>query len=135
MADDEEDDPVVAEVDVYLAQALAENLYLFQYPIRPADITYDNVPHIGARIKPQQQKVEIELSINTNSANYYIPRGEQIAHDVDGSAPPSSSRETFFASDRMDKQVLTSSLATEDASCYTVGLLRNGMIRAFLLPI
>ncbi|KAK2564331.1 DNA-directed RNA polymerase III subunit RPC5 [Acropora cervicornis] len=28
--------------------------------------------------------------------------------------------------DRMDKQVLTSSLATEDASCYTVGLLRNG---------
>ena len=29
----------------------------------------------------------------------------------------------------MDKQVLTSSLATEDASCYTVGVLRNGMIR------
>lgn len=38
-------------VDVYFV------LYSLQYPIRPADITYDNVPHIGARIKPQQQKV------------------------------------------------------------------------------
>ncbi|KAJ7361996.1 DNA-directed RNA polymerase III subunit RPC5 [Desmophyllum pertusum] len=118
MADDEDDDPVVAEVDVYLAQTLANNLYLFQYPVRPADITYDNVPHIGARIKPEQQKVELELSINTSSANYYAPRGEQIAHDVDGPTPSSASEEkdSFFSSDKMDKQVLTSSLASEDVS-------------------
>ncbi|XP_068672211.1 DNA-directed RNA polymerase III subunit RPC5-like isoform X1 [Montipora foliosa] len=126
MADDEEDDPVVAEVDVYLAQALAENLYLFQYPIRPADITYDNIPHMGARIKPEQQKVEVELSINTNSSNYYVPRGEQIAHDVDASAPGLASGESFFTSNLMDKQVLTSSLAAEDVGCYTVGILRQG---------
>ncbi|XP_020608719.1 DNA-directed RNA polymerase III subunit RPC5-like [Orbicella faveolata] len=98
MAEDEEEDPVVAEVDVYLAQTLANKLYLFQYPVRPGDIPYDNIPHIGARIKPEQQKVELELSINTNSANYYAPRGEQIAHDVDGSTPSSASeqKDTFF---------------------------------------
>lgn len=33
------------------------NMFVLQYPVRPADITYDNIPHIGARIKPDQQKV------------------------------------------------------------------------------
>ena len=33
------------------------NQLVLQYPVRPADITYDNIPHIGARIKPDQQKV------------------------------------------------------------------------------
>lgn len=135
MVDDEEDDPVVAEVDVYLAQTLADNLYLFQYPVRPADLSYDNIPHIGARIKPEQKKVEVELSINTNSSNYYGPRGEQIAHDVDGSTPSSASeaKDSFFTSDKMDKQVLTSSLATQDVSRYTVGVLREGELH--LTPI
>lgn len=135
MAEDEEDDPVVAEVDVYLAQTLANKLYLFQYPVRPGDIPYDNIPHIGARIKPEQQKVELELSINTNSANYYAPRGEQIAHDVDGSTPSSASeqKDTFFTSDKMDKQVLTSSRASEDVSRYSVGILREGELH--LTPI
>ncbi|CAH3013932.1 unnamed protein product [Porites evermanni] len=135
MADEEDDDPVVAEVDVYLAQALANNLYLFQYPVRPATMTYDNVPHIGARIKPEQQKVEVELAINTSGANYYGPRGEQIAHDVDGLSSSSTSEEksSFFTSDKMDKQVLTSSLATEDANRYAVGVLRQGELH--LTPI
>ncbi|XP_066026636.1 DNA-directed RNA polymerase III subunit RPC5-like isoform X2 [Pocillopora verrucosa] len=135
MADDEDDDPVVAEVDVYLAQTLANNLYLFQYPVRPADITYDDIPHIGARIKPDQQKVELELSINTSSDNYYAPRGEQIAHDVDGSALSSASegKESFFSSDKMDKQVLSSSRASEDVSRYSVGILKGGELH--LTPV
>ena len=41
-------------------------------------------------------QVEVELSINTNSSNYYVPRGEQIAHDVEASAPGLSSGESFF---------------------------------------
>ena len=34
----------------------------------------------------------------------------------------------FKLSNLMDKQVLTSSLAAEDAGCYTVGILRQGKI-------
>ena len=34
----------------------------------------------------------------------------------------------FYLSDKMDKQVLTSSLATEDANRYAVGVLRQGRI-------
>ena len=29
-------------------------------------------------------QVELELGINTNSTNYYTPRGEQIAQQVSG---------------------------------------------------
>ena len=62
---DDDDDPVVKEIDMYLAKGLAEKLFLFQYPVRPSSATYDFTPHFGARIKPQQQKVELELGIDT----------------------------------------------------------------------
>ncbi|PFX18434.1 DNA-directed RNA polymerase III subunit RPC5 [Stylophora pistillata] len=80
-------------------------------------------------------KVELELSINTSSNNYYVPRGEQIAHDVDGSALSSGSegKESFFSSDKMDKQVLSSSRASEDVSRYSVGLLKEGELH--LTPV
>ena len=42
---------------MHLNEIVSFVLYLLQYPVRPADITYDNIPHIGARIKPEQQKV------------------------------------------------------------------------------
>lgn len=28
-----------------------------QYPVRPASMTYDDIPHLSAKIKPKQQKV------------------------------------------------------------------------------
>ena len=39
-------------------------MFVLQYPVRPADITYDNIPHIGARIKPDQQKVSEKVEKN-----------------------------------------------------------------------
>lgn len=35
---------------------------VFQYPIRPASMTYDDVTHLSAKIKPKQQKVGHHLS-------------------------------------------------------------------------
>ena len=32
-------------------------LFYFQYPVRPASLTYDNAPHLATRMKPVQQKV------------------------------------------------------------------------------
>uniref|UniRef100_A0A8C1SI16 Uncharacterized protein n=1 Tax=Cyprinus carpio TaxID=7962 RepID=A0A8C1SI16_CYPCA len=57
MASGDDDDPIIQEIDVYLARSLVEKLYLFQYPVRPASMSYDNVTHLAARIKPKQQKV------------------------------------------------------------------------------
>ena len=55
---DEEDDPVVQEVDVFLSKQLSDHLYLFQYPVRPVNMKYDDIPHLCARVKPVQQKVK-----------------------------------------------------------------------------
>ncbi|KAK3725000.1 hypothetical protein QZH41_017477, partial [Actinostola sp. cb2023] len=94
------------------------------YPVRPAEVPYDNVPHVGARIKQKQQKVEIELALNTRSKNYYEPRGEQIAIDVNGR--DSAEGEWYYESGKMDKQLLVSSRASVGASRYAMGILREG---------
>lgn len=37
------------------------DLFLFQYPVRPKFMTYDNVDLIGGRVKPEQKKVHCIL--------------------------------------------------------------------------
>uniref|UniRef100_A0A8C4R5V4 RNA polymerase III subunit E n=1 Tax=Eptatretus burgeri TaxID=7764 RepID=A0A8C4R5V4_EPTBU len=113
---------LLLQIDVYLAKSLAENLYLFQHPVRPATSPYDDVPHLSARIKPRQQKVELELAINVNSASYSQSKGEQIALNVDGT----SSEDATYSMKVMDKQVLVSTPAAVDVSRYAIGVFRKG---------
>ncbi|XP_017198006.1 DNA-directed RNA polymerase III subunit RPC5 isoform X4 [Oryctolagus cuniculus] len=119
----EEDDPVVQEIDVYLAKSLAEKLYLFQYPVRPASMTYDDIPHLSAKIKPKQQKVELEMAIDTLNPNYCRSKGEQIALNVDGACADETST---YSSKLMDKQTFCSSQTTTNTSRYAAALYRQG---------
>uniref|UniRef100_A0A7N5JL71 RNA polymerase III subunit E n=1 Tax=Ailuropoda melanoleuca TaxID=9646 RepID=A0A7N5JL71_AILME len=119
----EEDDPVVQEIDVYLAKSLAEKLYLFQYPVRPASMTYDDIPHLSAKIKPKQQKVELEMAIDTLNPNYCRSKGEQIALNVDGACADESST---YSSKLMDKQTFCSSQSTSNTARYAAALYRQG---------
>ncbi|XP_036772902.1 DNA-directed RNA polymerase III subunit RPC5 isoform X2 [Manis pentadactyla] len=119
----EEDDPVVQEIDVYLAKSLAERLYLFQYPVRPASMTYDDIPHLSAKIKPKQQKVELEMAIDTLNPNYCRSKGEQIALNVDGACADETST---YSSKLMDKQTFCSSQTTSNTSRYAAALYRQG---------
>ncbi|KAF6126501.1 RNA polymerase III subunit E [Phyllostomus discolor] len=119
----EEDDPVIQEIDVYLAKSLAEKLYLFQYPVRPASMTYDDIPHLSAKIKPKQQKVELEMAIDTLNPNYCRSKGEQIALNVDGACADETST---YSSKLMDKQTFSSSQTTSNTSRYAAALYRQG---------
>ncbi|XP_012320133.1 DNA-directed RNA polymerase III subunit RPC5 isoform X3 [Aotus nancymaae] len=119
----EEDDPVIQEIDVYLAKSLAEKLYLFQYPVRPASMTYDDIPHLSAKIKPKQQKVELEMAIDTLNPNYCRSKGEQIALNVDGACADETST---YSSKLMDKQTFCSSQTTSNTSRYAAALYRQG---------
>ncbi|CAJ0940751.1 unnamed protein product [Ranitomeya imitator] len=123
--ENEDDDPIIQELDVYLAKSLAEKLYLFQYPIRPSLMSYDGVPHLSARIKPKQQKVEIDMAINTISPNYCRSKGEQIALNVDGTCNDETST---YSSKLMDKQTFSSIQAAGGTSRYAVGFYRKGEI-------
>lgn len=126
----EEDDPVVQEIDVYLAKSLAEKLYLFQYPVRPASMTYDDIPHLSAKIKPKQQKVELEMAIDTLNPNYCRSKGEQIALNVDGACADETNT---YSSKLMDKQTFCSSQTTSNTSRYAAALYRQAAAQ-LLLP-
>ncbi|NWV66568.1 RPC5 polymerase, partial [Malurus elegans] len=119
----EEDDPIIQEIDVFLARSLLEKLYLFQYPIRPASMTYDDVTHLSAKIKPKQQKVELEMAIDTLNPNYCRSKGEQIALNVDGTCTDESST---YSSKLMDKQTFCSSQAASNVSRYAAAVYKKG---------
>ncbi|XP_076856174.1 DNA-directed RNA polymerase III subunit RPC5 isoform X1 [Brachyhypopomus gauderio] len=125
MASGEEDDPIIQEVEVFLAKSLVDKLYLFQYPVRPAIMTYDDVSHLSAKIKPKQQKVELEVSMDTLSPNYCRSKGEQIALNVDGTSLEDSST---YSIKMMDKQTFSSIQATTNTSRYAAAVFRKGQL-------
>lgn len=134
---EDEDDPVVHEIPVFLAQSLAKQLFLYQYPVRPCSMSYDSAQVISSKVKSKQQQVEITMALNTSSSNYDESKGEQIALNVDGCEAHNagdkarSKTKTDSANDsilnfpdgRMDRQVLTSTRAVRDTSRYAVGIL------------
>uniref|UniRef100_A0A8C1DLX6 Polymerase (RNA) III (DNA directed) polypeptide E n=1 Tax=Cyprinus carpio carpio TaxID=630221 RepID=A0A8C1DLX6_CYPCA len=122
MASGDDDDPIIQEIDVYLARSLVEKLYLFQYPVRPASMSYDNVTHLAARIKPKQQKVELEVAMDTMSPNYCRSKGEQIALNVDGT---SSEDPSVYSTKMMDKQAFSSIQATTNTSRYAAAVFHK----------
>ncbi|KAF3814203.1 hypothetical protein GH733_017819 [Mirounga leonina] len=86
-------------------------------------MTYDDIPHLSAKIKPKQQKVELEMAIDTLNPNYCRSKGEQIALNVDGACADESST---YSSKLMDKQTFCSSQSTSNTARYAAALYRQG---------
>jgi DNA-directed RNA polymerase-3 subunit RPC5 len=82
------------QIPVFVSQTLAKQLYIYQYPTRPAVSAYEENDIVKSCIKPQLQEVELELSIDTHSSNYDSGRGEQIAINADGISGSSKSSKT-----------------------------------------
>uniref|UniRef100_A0A023GC66 Putative rna polymerase c iii 37 kDa subunit n=1 Tax=Amblyomma triste TaxID=251400 RepID=A0A023GC66_AMBTT len=123
----DDDDTVVQEVDVYISKALAENLYILQYPQRSVGRSYNEEQCVSARVKPKQQKVELEFALNTSDPSYDSVAGRAILWtNADASGSRSGDQKPFFESSRMDKQILTSVKSSSPAENYAVGVLRPG---------
>ncbi|XP_061562533.1 DNA-directed RNA polymerase III subunit RPC5 isoform X1 [Phycodurus eques] len=123
MASGDDDDPIIEEIDVYLAKSLAEKLYLLQYPVRPSTMTYDDVNLLAAKIKPKQQRVELQMAMDTKSPNYCRSKGEQIALNVDGTGYEESNT---YSVKMMDNQTFSSIQATTNTSRYAAAIFRKG---------
>ncbi|KNC84592.1 hypothetical protein SARC_03189 [Sphaeroforma arctica JP610] len=134
---DDSDDPVVEEMDVFLSQTLADNMYIFQYPLRgelagPFDT--DN-QDITLRMKPKQEKVEMTVMLNTQSDSYNFAKALQIA---DLTATEKMSEEeraeaSHFPEDlKMDRYWLTST-RNQIGTHYCVGLIVDGQVH--LTPV
>ncbi|XP_055953004.1 DNA-directed RNA polymerase III subunit RPC5-like isoform X1 [Argiope bruennichi] len=122
-AGDNFDDEVVFESVVQLTKSLSENLYLFNYPIRHNGNISQDSTCLSARIKPKQQRVELEFGIDINADNYDTSRGEQIAYNVDGQ---NSNGECYFNSGIMDKKLLVGTKVLDSDYNYALGFMRKG---------
>ncbi|EDV27885.1 uncharacterized protein TRIADDRAFT_52872 [Trichoplax adhaerens] len=122
----DEDDPVVKEIDVYLSHHLKDNLYLMMYPVRSTRMPYADTSCMKARIKPKQQKVELEVAVDTEK-NYCTNKGEDMARAVNESNSLKGNNQTFYNSSVMDKQVLAS-MKAENNDRYAVGIMKNNAL-------
>ncbi|XP_034830729.1 DNA-directed RNA polymerase III subunit RPC5 [Maniola hyperantus] len=127
----EEEDPVVQEIPVYLSQALSEHLYIYQYPVRPANRDWKDVKVTNASIKPKNHLVRMEIGLDTYSDKYCPSKGEQIALNTDG--PQESryikdkekERSQYFRNGIMDKIVYESSAPCVETQHYAVAVLQD----------
>lgn len=123
----EDEDEVIQEIPVFVSQTLAKQLFIYQYPTRPVLSAAAENSVVKSCIKPQLQEVELEMSIDTRSANYDSGRGEQIAINADGFAGSGkTSDESFFPSGKMDRMTWKSSRLLGDTNNYAVGVLNEG---------
>uniref|UniRef100_A0A671Q285 DNA-directed RNA polymerase III subunit RPC5 C-terminal domain-containing protein n=1 Tax=Sinocyclocheilus anshuiensis TaxID=1608454 RepID=A0A671Q285_9TELE len=123
MASGDDDDPIIQEVDLHNLCSHCFEHFPLQYPVRPASMSYENVTHLAARIKPKQQKVELEVAMDTMSPNYCGSKGEQIALNVDGT---SSEDSNVYSTKMMDKQTFSSIQATTNTSRYAAAVFHKG---------
>lgn len=66
---EDSDDPITAEYDVFLTPALQEQIYLLQYPNRNRARPYNmrqGVPPVAVRIKPETGYFELDINMSTN---------------------------------------------------------------------
>lgn len=129
-----ENDPLVAEIPVYLAKTLTEQLYILQYPVRPRSHTYDDSSILKTKIRPRSGQMEMELGLQTRGPTFDRSKGEQIALNVDGAfRDKRDSEDNYYKSNVMDKLVLTSTKALSDVSRYAVGVMRDNSLH--LTPV
>lgn len=68
--DGSDDDEVVMEMDVYLTQELANQLHVFQYPLRPQWKPIDASALKAVRHRKDQKTVQLEVELDTTSKSY-----------------------------------------------------------------
>ncbi|PZC82285.1 hypothetical protein B5X24_HaOG210841 [Helicoverpa armigera] len=126
----EEEDPVVQEIPVFLSQALSQNLYIYQYPVRPANRDWKDVKVVNASVKPRNKMVKLEVGLDTYSDKYCSSKGEQIALNTDGQQESSwhikeKDKSQYFRHGIMDKIVYESSVPCTETQHYAVAILQD----------
>jgi DNA-directed RNA polymerase-3 subunit RPC5 len=67
---DEEDDPVIAEYNVFITPEIQEQVYLLQFPNRSREQPYNNrtgAQPVEMRMKPQTGFMELDIATNVTS--------------------------------------------------------------------
>ncbi|TYZ63128.1 hypothetical protein PybrP1_008211 [[Pythium] brassicae (nom. inval.)] len=67
--DDDHDDPIVAEIPVHLADELRHNIFLAQFPLRPAYRPMPTAPR-AARVKPANKLLQLDYDVDQRSEHF-----------------------------------------------------------------
>eukprot|EP00045_Choanoeca_perplexa_P006120 m.52003 g.52003 ORF g.52003 m.52003 type:complete len:485 (+) comp13474_c0_seq1:270-1724(+) len=141
---EDDDDPIVAELDVFVSSSLQNQLYMFQYPLRNTQRpVVDEHSYAEVQFKPNAQAVEMKVPLDTTAHNYDAARGEAFAESANlplTLAPATSSKGRMrtepddpvmkpktFESNTMDYYTLSSTKAPS-AKQYAAGFVRNGEV-------
>ncbi|XP_011695405.1 PREDICTED: DNA-directed RNA polymerase III subunit RPC5-like [Wasmannia auropunctata] len=118
-----ENDPIVKEIPVFLSKTLADKLIIVQYPAHIKD-GCTNATFLRTSIKPENQKIRIELAMDTtNERTYDHNMGKQLALNTERKSKEND--ETVFESGLMDKAVLTSERTLSNCSNFAVGIFQD----------
>lgn len=117
---DSDGDEVVAEIDVFVNQGLANKLYLFQYPARTQDFAPSQFPRQG-KIKPVSKMVEVNVPLDTDSEKYDRARGEELAEGGNETHVLGKSK---GKAKMLDHQVYSSTPVPANAT-YFAGIIRD----------
>lgn len=74
----------IFQIPIFLSQALTDCLYVYQYPVRPANKDWESIHVAKASFKPKNQIVRLEVGLDIDSDKYNASKGEQIAINTDG---------------------------------------------------
>uniref|UniRef100_A0A1B0FI91 DNA-directed RNA polymerase III subunit RPC5 n=1 Tax=Glossina morsitans morsitans TaxID=37546 RepID=A0A1B0FI91_GLOMM len=118
---DDDEDTILEEIPVFLSKNLQDNLYIFQYPTKSQTYNFENVSVSNCCIKPINQEVKVDFSLDTESRFYDQFKGEQLALAADGKNQAKGERPSFKRG-IMDKQAFLSSRPLDDVTKYVVGV-------------
>ncbi|EDW79307.1 uncharacterized protein Dwil_GK25406 [Drosophila willistoni] len=124
---EDEEDPIVEEIPVFLSKNLQGNLYLFQYPTKTELPNHDDAVVVNCCVKPFTQEVKVDFGLNIESKHYDSFKAEQFAVAADGkhtygTGPAKANERPTYKRGIMDKQAFTSTRSLTDISKYIVGI-------------
>ncbi|CAH1987468.1 unnamed protein product [Acanthoscelides obtectus] len=113
---DDGDDPVVREIPIIHSNHLENYLHLFQFPLQRQDSKDEQVIR-KCFVKPQNEEIQLELAINTDSPNFDVDRAEFI---LKGTFQDTSDKDEHFKNKIIDRVLLQSQKTIKEANKYAV---------------
>lgn len=108
------------QIPLFISKTLADKLYVLQYPTKKQNDDDDMVSR--ASIKPMNQEISIDYTLDTSSRHYDTFKGEQFAVTADGK---DKSDKSTFSSGTMDRQTYVSTRTVDNCARYVVGYSTN----------
>lgn len=104
---------------------MQNELYLFQYPLRPKS-SKNELNIRNCFFKPNNQEVKLEADINMESSNFDTFKAEMIANEINDSPEVrKKEKEAIFESGIVDKVLFSSSKVVDDVDKYAIAVF-NG---------